>query len=146
MDSHRSKRSCATFRKRSRTPTEVSLDGSFGNLRNKPTSFTLLVESLLVYHLFLGDGCLSNFELIWVLLATKLYRLSAKNKVVSGDFIEDSTTGNNAKNTRALYEGQITKNKSTTRTSTIHAQSQAATVTMNAGTDAQESGSDQTNF
>ncbi|KRX48546.1 hypothetical protein T05_8404 [Trichinella murrelli] len=49
-------------------------------------------------------------------------------------------------NTRALYEGQITKNKSTTRTSTIHAQSQAATVTMNAGTDAQEFGSDQTNF
>ncbi|KRZ93404.1 hypothetical protein T08_11496 [Trichinella sp. T8] len=80
------------------------------------------------------------------MLATKLYRLSAKNKVVSGDFIEDSTTGNNAKNTRALYEGQITKNKSTNRTSTIHAQSQAATVTMNAGTDAQESGSDQTNF
>ncbi|KRY04753.1 hypothetical protein T12_9620 [Trichinella patagoniensis] len=60
------------------------------------------------------------------LLATKLYRLSA--------------------NGLALYEGQIAKNKSTTRTSTIHAQSQAATVTMNAGTDAQESGSDQTNF
>ncbi|KRZ85844.1 hypothetical protein T08_3040 [Trichinella sp. T8] len=88
-----------------------------------------------------------SFDLALILLlATKLYRLSAKNKVVSGDFIEDSTTGNNAKNTRALYEGQITKNKSTTRTSTIHAQSQAATVTMNAGTDAQESGSDQTNF
>ncbi|KRZ88104.1 hypothetical protein T08_9676 [Trichinella sp. T8] len=77
---------------------------------------------------------------------TRTSTIHAQSQAATVTMNADSTTGNNAKNTRALYEGQVTKNKSTTRTSTIHAQSHAATVTMNAGTDAQESGSDQTNF
>ncbi|KRZ03379.1 hypothetical protein T4B_7926, partial [Trichinella pseudospiralis] len=64
-----------------------------------------------------------------------------------GDFTEDSTISNRANNTSTLYEGEITQ--ITPRpgfTLSAHNQKYAPTVTMNAGTDAQESGSDQTNF
>ncbi|KRZ74998.1 hypothetical protein T10_4494 [Trichinella papuae] len=71
-----------------------------------------------------------NLHLLFLCRVSNLWH--NQNKVVLGDFIDDSTTGYCANNTRPLYESQITKNATTNYD---YPEFQAAIVTMNAGTD-----------